>query len=136
MAGQSQGNIPQTQGTIASVPDSPPATMMDLTVQNSPDKETLKSEIGQLRSHLQFVTHHAENSMKGQQARFQRTAREYEQMARDVAQTEVAQATADVSAQYASQIYRAEESIVHEAEVALHTQEHSVVTQAENHVFQ
>ena len=133
MADQSQGNTPQTQGIIVEVPGTPQRNRMDI-VQSSPDKEVLKSEVGQLRTHLAFVMNHSENAMRGQQARFLRTAQQYEQMARDVTESEVAQATADVTAQYTSRIFQAEQCIAQEAEVALHTQEQSVVTQAESYM--
>ena len=65
MAAQSEGNTARTDGgEIVENPSSPPPTRMDLTVQASPDKETLRSEVGTLRSQLELVVTRSEDAVR------------------------------------------------------------------------
>ena len=103
-------------------------------MSDSPDKQALQAEITALKAKMNFVLSQSRTALSSQDVTFRRLAKEYEQEARDINASELAQRTAQLEAEYASSMHYVEANIHAEANLALSNQQKAVVAQAELHI--
>ena len=115
------------------IPNTPPR-QMDLSMSESPDKQALQAEISSLKAKMNFVLNQSKTALSSQDATFRRLAKAYEQEARDINASELAQRTAELESEYASSMHHVETNIHNEANLMLNNQQQTVVAQAELHI--
>ena len=120
-------------GEVVEIPSTPPRRM-DLSMSESPDKQALQAEIAALKAKMNFVLNQSKTALDNQDMTFRRLAKAYEQEARDINASELAQRTATLEAEYASSMHHIEANIHNEANLMLSNQHQTVVTQAELHI--
>ena len=103
-------------------------------MSESPDKQALQAEIAALKAKMNFVLSQSRTALSSQDATFRRLAKAYEQEARDINASELAQRTATLEAEYASSMRHVEANIHNEANLMLSNQHQAVVAQAELHI--
>ena len=87
-------------GEVVEIPSTPPRRM-DLSMSESPDKQALQAEITALKAKMNFVLSQSRTALSSQDVTFRRLAKAYEQEARDINASELAQRTAELEAESA-----------------------------------
>ena len=85
-------------GEVVEIPSTPPRRM-DPSMSESPDKQALQAEIAALKEKLNFVLSQSKTALSSQDATFRRLAQAYEQEARDINASELAQRIAELEAE-------------------------------------